>query len=146
MKINKMAMMSSLGGITIGSISWIVILGISLDFFPIVALALIFGLACLFFSLKIYKFYPERSLSIMGVSLVWLLTLNFFVINFLYELIPETIWKNAPQEYAQFFTTGKSQFSLIFINIWLSMFALAGIILIIVDIINWRKNLKKEGP
>ncbi|MCF7872864.1 MAG: hypothetical protein K9L80_01485 [Candidatus Omnitrophica bacterium] len=140
MKINKLAMIGSLGGIIIGSISWIVVLGFSLDFFPIVALALIFGLVCIFFSLRIYKLYPERSLSIIGISLTWLLALNFFVINFFYELIPETIWKDAPEEYAQFFTTGKSQFGLLFINIWLSLFTLAGIILIIVDIVKMKKN------
>jgi hypothetical protein len=139
MKINKLAMISSLGGIIIGSISWIVVLGISLEFFPLIALALIFGLVCIFFSSRIYKLYPERSLSIIGISLTWLLALNFFVINFFYELIPDTIWKDAPEEYAQFFTTGKSQFGLLFINIWLLLFTLAGIILIIVDIVKMKK-------
>ncbi|MCF7871253.1 MAG: hypothetical protein K9L95_06250 [Candidatus Omnitrophica bacterium] len=145
MKINKVAMISSLAGIIIGSISWIVVLGISLDFFPIAALALIFGLVCLFFSLRIYKLYPERSLSIIGAALAWLLTLNFFVINFFYELIPETIWKNAPEEYAQFFTTGKSQFNLFFINIWLSMFTFAAIVLIMIDIIIMKKKAKNNS-
>ncbi|MCF7874121.1 MAG: hypothetical protein K9L84_00025 [Candidatus Omnitrophica bacterium] len=141
MKVNKLAMVGSLGGIIIGCSSWIVILGISLDFFSIIILPVIFGLVCLFFSLKIYSLYSERSLSIIGSALAWFMALNFFIINFLYEFIPKTVWKDAPREYAQLFTTGKSQFGLLFINIWLSIFILVAVFLIIVDII---QNKKKD--
>jgi hypothetical protein len=139
MKIPKIGMIGALGGMIIGCISWIIIVGVSLGSLQIIIFPIIFGLICILFAWRSYRLHPERSLSIVGAALIWLMVLNFMAANFLYELIPETIWEDAPQQYVQFFTTGKSQVGLLFINIWLSIFTLAGIVLIIVDIARTKK-------
>ncbi|MBS3819938.1 hypothetical protein KGY73_10615 [bacterium] len=66
--------------------------------------------------------------------------LNFVLANSFYGLMPETIWKGAPEKYSQLFMTGKSQFSILFINTWLSIFTIAGLVLVVVDIVKKKQN------
>lgn len=103
MQTNKVAVLASVVGMTIGFVSWLIVLGFVLESFLLIFLPLGFGIVCVWGAMKLYSKNPERKFSIMGVSVIWLMILNFFLANSYYEMIPETVWKEAPVQYSHFF-------------------------------------------
>ena len=125
-KEEKAGLVWGVVGASLGSLAWAVLLGISIGSFGVAIAAAAGAAACIILSIKAYELKPERKLSIIGVSLVWLALLNIVFLNILYERIPEMVGG---------ISTGKSQISLPALNVFLGAFFLAGLILFMTDIV-----------
>ena len=118
-------------GATIGFTAWLIIMGISIKSPLIILMPIIWGLICVVGVIKLYNINPSRKFAIVGIGLLWLVVLNFILGNILYDKIPDTLGS---------ISTGKEQFSLVKINIFLGLMALLGFYFLIKDILE-KKNV-----
>lgn len=118
-------------GATIGGTAWLIIGGISMKSPLCILVPILWGLICIIAVLKLYNINPKRKFLIVGASLLWLVVLNFALGNILYDKIPDTLAG---------MSTGKEQFSLVKLNIFLGLMSLLGFYFLIKDILE-KKNV-----
>ncbi len=104
-------------GATVGSIGWLVIAGIAIKSWIFSLLPIILGLVCIISVIKLNNLHPERKFAIIGLTVLWLVILNFIFGNIVYERIPDTVWG---------IPTGKDMFNHLKLNVFLGLFSLWG--------------------
>ena len=118
-------------GTTIGGTSWLIILGISMKSILLATVPVLWGLVGVIAVIKFYDINPERKFLIIGAGILWIVVLNFILGNILYDKIPDTLAG---------MSTGKDQFSLLQINIFLGLISLLGFYFILRDIFETRNS------
>lgn len=113
-------------GATIGGIAWLVLLGIVIKSPFTIIIPIIWGLIGIIAVIKLYNGNPKRRFALVGLGLLWLVTLNFIFGNIMYDKIPDAFWG---------ISTGKEQFSLVKLNILLGCLSLLGFYYLIKDIV-----------
>lgn len=127
-------------GTSIGALSWIIILGLSLSNLFLIIMPILFTIICVYSVIKLLRKFPKHKLSIYGSAIIWLLIPNFIVINFYFGQIPVTLYNGENTTLSTLFATNKSMFSIWILNLYLAVFAIAGLGLIVADFIKHRKE------
>lgn len=122
---------AGIAGAVLGSMLWIVILGLAIRSTLLIILPIIISGLTIPVAARLYTAYPERKLSISGLITAWLVGWNLALLNLNY--------KNIPQSFG-LITTGKESCSLVQINLMLGIFFIIGCILIAVDIIKLKSK------
>lgn len=131
-KYARLGIIFGAAGSIIGGLLWIIIAGVAISspLFIIIPSML----AIIFFALVIifYNKYPKYWLIILGVLILGLIFTNFIFLNILFKQIPESIWG---------IDTGRNQYSIMQLNIFLGIFSFWGLFCIILGV--FKKKFKR---
>jgi hypothetical protein len=104
-------------GCTLGSLVWLIGIGIIIGSPVVVVLTIVSGTICVIGTLKTIRLYPDRKYLITGSAILWLAITNFSIGNVIYGRIPNT---------ALGFSTGIQSLSLVSFNGLLFLISLFG--------------------
>jgi hypothetical protein len=110
-------MIGSMVGITVGGLSWIVLLGFVTGSPIAVIVPIVVGCVCWFVGMKLYMARPERWQGVIGLATLWIIAFNLVFVNLMWKQIPDAVAG---------ITTGKSYLALPFINILLLGLSMLG--------------------
>ncbi|MCM8784346.1 MAG: hypothetical protein NC818_06220 [Candidatus Omnitrophica bacterium] len=114
-------------GSSLGTMLWLVILGVLIKSVVLIILPLIVVLVSVTGVAKLYSMNPERKLSIIGILITWLIFWNVILLNYYYDKIPQSIGN---------ITTAKSNIPLAEINCMLALFFIIGCVFMVKDIVS----------
>lgn len=135
MKPEEYANISAVLGITLGSLVWAILAGFAVKDPALAALAAALCAVIITGAILFLSRYPERRLSIFGWMITVVIAADFFFLNRCYSNIPSSFYG---------VSTGKECVSLCSLNWLLVLFALAGVLLVVFDIVLMRKNNKPK--
>ena len=119
-------------GATIGGLLWIIITGIAIKsilFIVVPAILIVIFISAI---IVLYNRYPALWLIIIGMLILCLTAVNFIFLNLVFTQIPDSLWG---------IDTGKNQYALIQLNIFLGIFSFSGLFCLIFGI--FKKRLHK---
>jgi hypothetical protein len=119
-------------GATIGGLLWIIIAGIAIKsilFIVVPAILIVIFISAI---IVLYNRYPALWLIIIGILILCLTAANFIFLNLVFTQIPDSLWG---------IDTGKNQYALIQLNIFLGIFSFSGLFCLIFGI--FKKRLHK---
>ena len=124
-------MLGSLVGGTVGGFGWVVLFGIANRSLLMTGVPLIVGAICVTVGMRLFDARPQRQFAIAGLAELWIVLFDLLFVNLWYDKIPETLAG---------ITTGKAQWSLLSLNLFLLVFSMLGFACVIKDILNSHKK------
>lgn len=110
---------------TIGGLAWLLITGAVINAWWAIGLILLIGIFSIVTSFRYIDRYPGRERAILGTLMLWVIVVNFVFANAIYDRIPD---------YILGISSGKAQFSLLCINLFLGLLSFLGFGLVLKDI------------
>jgi len=124
-KVKSANVISPILGITIGGLLWLLITSVVVHSVTLGVVIGILGIFTTVFAIKLANTYPRKFRLILGLTMLWVIILNFILANVIYDQIPSFIW-GVP--------SGKDKFSILHLNIFLGLLSVFGFWLILKDI------------
>jgi len=119
-------------GATVGGLLWIVIAGIAIKSILFIVIPAVLIMIFISATTVLYNRYPALWLIIIGMLILCLATANFIFLNLVFTQIPDSLGG---------IDTGKNQYALIQLNIFLGIFSFSGLFCLIFGI--FKKRLHK---
>ena len=119
-------------GAIVGGLLWIIIAGIAIKSILFIVIPAVLIVIFISATIVLYNRYPALWLIIIGILILCLTAANFIFLNLLFTQIPDSLWG---------IDTGKNQYALIQLNIFLGMFSFLGLSCLIFGI--FKKRLHK---
>ena len=119
-------------GATVGGLLWIIIAGIAIKSILFIVIPAVLIVIFISATIVLYNRYPALWLIIIGMLILCLTAANFIFLNLVFTQIPDSLWG---------IDTGKNQYALIQLNIFLGIFSFSGLFCLIFGI--FKKRLHK---
>ena len=119
-------------GATVGGLLWIIIAGIAIKSILFIVIPAVLIVIFISATIVLYNRYPALWLIIIGMLILCLTAVNFIFLNLVFTQIPDSLWG---------IDTGKNQYALIQLNIFLGIFSFSGLFCLIFGI--FKKRLHK---
>ena len=119
-------------GATVGGLLWIIIAGIAIKSILFIVIPAVLIVIFISATTVLYNRYPALWLIIIGMLILCLTAANFIFLNLVFTQIPDSLWG---------IDTGKNQYALIQLNIFLGIFSFSGLFCLIFGI--FKKRLHK---
>ena len=119
-------------GAIVGGLLWIIIAGIAIKSILFIVIPAVLIVIFISATIVLYNRYPALWLIIIGMLILCLTAANFIFLNLLFTQIPDSLWG---------IDTGKNQYALIQLNIFLGIFSFWGLFCLIFGI--FKKRLHK---
>jgi len=119
-------------GATVGGLLWIVIAGIAIKSILFIVIPAVLIMIFISATTVLYNRYPALWLIIIGMLILCLAAANFIFLNLVFTQIPDSLGG---------IDTGKNQYALIQLNIFLGIFSFSGLFCLIFGI--FKKRLHK---
>lgn len=119
-------------GATVGGLLWIIIAGIAIKSILFIVIPAVLIVIFISATIVLYNRYPALWLIIIGMLILCLTAANFIFLNLVFTQIPDSL---------RGIDTGKNQYALIQLNIFLGIFSFSGLFCLIFGI--FKKRLHK---
>jgi len=119
-------------GAIVGGLLWIIIAGIAIKSILFIVIPAVLIVIFISATIVLYNRYPALWLIIIGMLILCLTTANFIFLNLVFTQIPDSLGG---------IDTGKNQYTLIQLNIFLGIFSFSGLFCLIFGI--FKKRLHK---
>ena len=119
-------------GATVGGLLWIIIAGIAIKSILFIVIPAVLIVIFISATIVLYNRYPALWLIIIGMLILCITAANFIFLNLVFTQIPDSLWG---------IDTGKNQYALIQLNIFLGIFSFSGLFCLIFGI--FKKRLHK---
>lgn len=129
-KTDRYANLATVIGIVAGGMAWMVVLGFVLNVPLVSMMVILLGTVIIMIAVRLLSMYAHRRLSILGALIFLVIIFNLLSINKFYSRIPSSVCG---------MTTGKESISPCSISALLMLFGIAGLAMIVIDVVKKRK-------